>query len=160
VTTRETQIELFEEDRRQYRFRNDIRSVIIAAALIVLLFPFETDVVPQLKFRVIQEGTGQPISDINVRQRWSNYSAEFREHEEFSKTDGDGLVSFPEHSITSNLLFRMVKPAVNIVFNGRNARWGPQAFMYAYLNDAEWGYVHYAPDENLPDRIEVRRGGR
>lgn len=157
---RDTHIQLFEEDNRRGRIRKDIRSVILVAGVIILLFPFETDVVPQLKFRVIHEETGKPISDIKVSQRWSNYSAEFGEHEEFSKTDGDGLVSFPEHSISTNLLFRMLKPMFNLVFRGSNARWGPQAFMYAYLSDAEWGYVHYAPDEQMPDRIEVRRGVR
>ena len=161
MNTRTTDIRLYEEEEdRRSRRRKDIRSVVVVASLIVLLFPFETDVLPQLKFRVIQEETGQPMNGVKVNQRWANYSAEFREHEDYSTTDNDGFVSFPERNISTNLLARMLRPAINLLWYGRNARWGPQAFLYAYVSDAEWGFAHYLPDTPPQEVIEVRHGNR
>ena len=54
----------------------------------VLLYPFESTVVPSQNVLVVSEGW-HPIADILVRQSWKHYSLEARGHEEDKLMMGD-----------------------------------------------------------------------
>jgi len=96
---------------------------------IVLLCPFRSTVVPEQKVLVVTEGW-RPIPGVRVRQIWQNYSVEVVGHEEDIPTDENGRVSFPRRTVRANLLWRVVRPILNILSQGVHASFGVQTDMF------------------------------
>ncbi len=81
------------------------------------LWPFETVVVPAWTVSVVDR-EGRPVPDIAVNYSWQHYSLERESHNERTRTDGAGKVSFPERRIRANMLMRVVGPMLNVVSLG------------------------------------------
>ncbi len=153
----EQYIEVEDSGRKRKRTIRTIVSLCVAAALI---FPFETDVVPALQFEVVHDATDSIMTNMVVSERWASYGDELSEHVDEGHTDQRGVVNFPQRSYRSPLALRGIERLINVINYGGNARWGSQAFVTAYVNDAEWGFVHVVPGQPVPPQIVVRRGSK
>ena len=49
--------------------RFPVKSLVLAGLAIVLLFPYQTTVVPEWKIRVVDDN-GEPFAGARVRQQW------------------------------------------------------------------------------------------
>jgi len=140
--------------------RRIVKRILFFAIAIVLLYPFETDVIQSLQFKVVHAETGFAMGSMIVSEKWANYGSELVEHVDEARTDQMGFVTFPQRSFRSPLLLRAIAPLVNIIRYGRNARWGSQAYITAYISDSEWGFVHVFPDQPVPEQVIVSRSTR
>jgi hypothetical protein len=92
--------------------RLKILVIFLGLVVIAVLYPFEVTVVPAWRMRIVDE-KGVPLTNSMVREVWMHYSIETRGHEEDSRTDNDGYVSFPERTIRAPLLQRLVRTTLN-----------------------------------------------
>ena len=99
---------------------------LLGAIAVILLYPFETTVVPEWKTRIVDEA-GTPMRMTGVREVWRHYTIESAGHEEDSITDNDGYVTFPKRTVRGSLLVRIGKRLLN-VFNA-HATVGPHAYL-------------------------------
>lgn len=96
---------------------------------VVVFYPFKSTVVPEQNVLVVTEDW-RPIQGVRVRQIWKNYSVEADGHEEDRPTDENGRVLFPRRTVRANLLWRAVRPIVNILTEGVHASFGVQTQMF------------------------------
>jgi hypothetical protein len=132
---------------------------LLGAIAVLLLYPFETTVVPEWKARIVDE-SGNPMRMTGVREVWKHYTIESNSHEEESITDIDGYVTFPRRTVRGSLLVRIGKPILNL-FNVR-ASFGPRAYLvilhgpsvpdsFVAINDT------YIAGQPLPTQIILKR---
>jgi hypothetical protein len=98
------------------------------AILAVLLFPFETTVVPTQEVLVVSDDM-RPVKGALVRQIWQHYSLEREVHEEDLRTDETGRLRFAVRTIRANLLRRLLAPIVNVASQGVHASFGVHTHM-------------------------------
>jgi hypothetical protein len=94
----------------QWRTSNRFRIVVLVASvllLVILLYPFETTIVPQWNLRVVDDA-GAPIREINVTEHWQDYLLETTGHEEAQTTKDGGLASFGERNIRAGVARRLI----------------------------------------------------
>ena len=115
----------------------------------VLLYPFESTVVPARSVLVVTEDE-HPIQDVVVRQIWQNYSIESEGHEEDLRSDENGRVSFPERTVRASVPRRILQPILNVVRQGVHASFGVHTDMFA-LGDLTGKRIGQ-------NRVEVRPG--
>ena len=131
--------------------------ITIVLLVIIVVYPFETTVVPAWGFRVVDE-EGKPYVGKQVRQLWKHYSLEFEsgQNGEFQVTDSEGFVSFPERTIRASLLWRMIVPAIKTVLTLAHGSTGIDAYV---STSGPQGYksVEYVPGKPLPERIVLPR---
>lgn len=120
--------------------------------LVVLLYPFQTTVVPEQHVLVVNQDM-RPIKGVLVRQIWQHYSLERRGHEEDVLTDVEGRVTFPKRTMRSNLVWRICGPVVNVVTQGVHASFGIHTHMLALGEGTKTGAHPVAPH---PDDIVYR----
>lgn len=118
------------------------------------IYPFETTVVPAWTLKVV-DGEGNIVRGALAREYWQHDSLESKSHEQDSRTDEDGYVTFPAKTIRASLLSRMVGPIGNMFAQGVHASNGPHAYVLAWGRGAE-GWANYIPGEPLPERIVLR----
>ena len=123
--------------------------------LVVLLYPFQTTVVPKQHVLVVNQDM-RPIKGVLVRQIWQHYSLEGDGHEEDLLTDVGGRVTFAKRTMRSNLVWRICGPIVNIVTQGAHASFGVHTDMFTLGEGAETAAHPVAP---YPDDIvyQLRR---
>jgi hypothetical protein len=114
------------------------------ALLAVLLYPFQTTVVPEQHVLVVNEDM-RPIKGALVRQIWKHYSLERRGHEEDLRTDDGGRLTFARRTIRANLLWRMLGPVVSILTQGVHASFGVHTDMLSLGEGTETGRDPVAP---------------
>jgi hypothetical protein len=105
------------------------RILILVVIAVVLLYPFESTVVPAQNVVVMTEGR-RPVQDATVRQRWQDYSLESRGHEQDLKTDLNGRITFPRRTIRASLLRRALHPIGNFFWQGVHASFGIHTQMF------------------------------
>jgi len=103
--------------------------VILVLISILLLYPFNTTLVPEQHVLVVTEDM-HPISNILVRQIWQDYSLEARGHEEDLPTDVNGRVTFPARTIRASLLMRIFGPLKSVLGQGVHASFGIHTDMF------------------------------
>ena len=125
--------------------------------LVVLLYPFQTTVVSDWSFRVVDD-LHVPVAGITVTEHWQHYLIENEGHEEVKTTNAAGDVSFPARTVRASLLTRLVR------FIRSLGKTGVERRRDAYASVVIWGSRDYAlttfvrdPDAELPERILVRR---
>jgi len=125
--------------------------------LLLLLYPFQTTVVPDWTFRVVDD-LDSPVAGITVTQHWQHYLIETEGHEEVKTTNAAGDVSFPARTVRASLLTRLFR------FIRSLGRTGVERRRDAYASVVIWGSKDYAlttfvrdPEATLPERIPVRR---
>lgn len=134
-----------------------LRVLALLGLIVLLIYPFETTVVPEWKIRIVDEA-GDPLRVTRVREVWQHYTIESASHEEDLITDGDGYVTFPRPTVRGSLLVRIGVPIVN----GLNvhASFGPSAWVLVlgyspdiFLEDNNI----YFPGQPLPTRLVLKR---
>jgi hypothetical protein len=90
---------------------------------VVLLYPFQSTVVPPKSVLVVTEDW-KPIEGARVRQTWQHYSLESVGHEQDLRTNEYGRVMFPPRTIRASVLRRLVHPVWNVLRQGVHASFG------------------------------------
>ena len=85
--------------------------IIFAFLAGLLLYPFETTVVPEWKIRVVDE-SGKPVGNVLVNQGWRDHSIELHRSEQGISSDSQGYVYFPRRAVRAGLLHRLIGRAV------------------------------------------------
>jgi hypothetical protein len=126
-------------------------------AAIVLVYPFQTTVVPAWQLRVVDD-TGLAVAGIKVTEHWQHNSLESVGHEDFETTDRNGRVSFPARPIRSSLFARALGPLLKTFKDGNRALLGPYASVVLWGNrNYETGVAIYKPGEVPISEIVVGR---
>ena len=125
--------------------------VVLAVALVALLWPVQSTTVPEWRYRVVDRG-GQPAAGVFVREHWQNYSFETVGHQEDSRTDDAGFVVFPERRVTAARWRRLVGPPWNGLMAGVHASYGPSAMTLSQHGGYE-GWLDWKPGKRLPGEL-------
>ena len=123
--------------------------VVALVLLSLLLYPFQTTVVPERNVLVVNQDM-RPIKGVLVRQIWQHYSLERRGDEEDLLTDVGGRVTFANRTIRSNLVRRVLGPVVNILTQGVHASFGVRTDMQVLGDGTEIGARPVSPN---PDDV-------
>jgi hypothetical protein len=122
----------------------------LAVLLILLLFPYNTTVVPPWTLRVIDH-LEQPVAGINVTQHWQNYLLEPKGHEELRSTPGNGEVDFPERTIRASLFTRGLARITKATRSGVEKRTD------CYASVVVWGSKEYETTAAVHNGSEISR---
>lgn len=137
------------------------RRIITLISFIVILIaasvPFPTVVVPRWRVQVVDINES-PCVKQTVSQSWAHYSLSDDSHTDYQKTDVDGFVSFPERTISKNLLQRIVYPIIAYALLLAHGSAGIDAYIYAGepVNAGVFG-LKYDWTEPLPNKLIVKR---
>ena len=127
----------------------------LGAIAIVVLYPFETTVVPEWRARIVDEA-GAPLRNTGIREVWQHYSIESEDHEQDLLTDNDGYVTFPKRTIRAGLAVRMVKSVINAL--NPHGSSGPGAYLITLVPGYDiWKDNFYIPGQSLPSEMIVRK---
>lgn len=124
---------------------------------LLLLYPFETTVVPEWRLRIVDE-EGNAIRMTAVKEVWQHSTIESASHEEDSITDNDGYVTFPRRTVRGSLLVRIGTPIVHVL--DVHASFGPIAYVLVpdYPDGSFQEYNHiYFPGQPLPTQVVIKR---
>ena len=91
----------------------------------LLVYPYETTVVPDWRVRVVDEN-GNPVSGVTVTEYWRHMSFESDDHHAEAITDYSGYVSFPGRTTRAPLIRRAIGSLINRL-NVHRADFGPHA---------------------------------
>jgi hypothetical protein len=130
------------------------RIAVFVALAVFLFYPFETTVVPEWKFRVVDE-SGNPVKGVGVKEGWRHYSVQIRRQEESLFADDEGNVTFPRRTVRAGLLVRAVGSLIAAL--NPHGRSGPHAFID--VQGSYSGTADYSPDKPIPPTLIVRRVG-
>lgn len=141
----------FWQDRR---FRT-VLAIVLFLLLAVLIYPFQLTIVPAWQLRII-DNVGSPVREINVTEHWQHWLFENNAHDDVRKPGLDGHVSFPERTMRTSLLKRLLTTVSRIASEGRHAKREPAASVVAWgSNDHETTVAVYRKGEMPPSQIIV-----
>ena len=103
--------------------------------LAFLIYPFQQTIIPAWQLRII-DNHGSPVSEINITEHWQHWLFEKNAHDDWRKPGLDGRVSFPERTMRSSLLNRLVTRVQKRATEGRYAKVEPAASVVV------WGKYH------------------
>lgn len=136
------------------RRRSFIWTTALLLVAVFLFFPWKSRVAPAVRLQVPDEA-GRPAANVVVAQLWGHFNLS-SEKEMHSRTDENGYVEFPAHSVRANLLSRTIKPVVGI-FTHEGI--GPYAQIHAYGSDPYvWNSVLCSVKDPPPTEIRLKRG--
>jgi hypothetical protein len=130
---------LLDLGRRILELKRSFKIALVATPLLllaVLLFPFQSVVIPGWSLRIVDE-SDQPVTGVNVTEHWQHYLLEAEGHDDPRITDGLGKVDFPERVIRASLLSRAFSRVQKSLRRGEDARtdcyaavvvWGSREF--------------------------------
>jgi len=128
-------------------------------ALVSLLFPFESTVIPAAVVRIVDEA-GNPVPHLNVKQEWHDVTVEAEQHVEVVKTNENGIAAFPTRKIRSFLLKRITNTVWRVSTQGIHASIGSDGAITAYAKADPhlWGWVSYRRNgDSWPEQIQLKR---
>jgi hypothetical protein len=130
-------------------------SLAICAIAVLFLTPYKTQISPDWKIRVVDH-QGVPQPNMSVELIWQHFTIEHDAHHEERTTDGEGVVTFQEKVIWSNLASRLNGAIQNLGSTGIHASFGPSASLSA-LNHASCvgGWIPYRQGKATPDTLVV-----
>ena len=134
-----------------------LKAPLICAVIILLVYPFESVVVPAWRLRVV-DLEGNPCPDKQVNQGWKHYSLELGagDYGEYKFTDGEGYIVFPERTVRASLIRRIFAPVIAHILTIAHGSTGISGYVFASgIKGAPW--LSYKPGEPLPDTIIVER---
>lgn len=125
--------------------------------MVVLIFPFETTVVPAVTVRVVDEA-GALMPNVLVKQEWKDVAVEDEIHIGSTKTDQSGVAAFPKRTGRSFLLKRIFNVVWRIATQGVHASISSYGVLTAYSNvdPHVWGSVGYNGGV-WPEQIRLKR---
>jgi hypothetical protein len=104
--------------------------VLVAVALLSGLYPVRYLAAPRWEVWVVDEA-GLPLSGVNVRLSYENYSAESESHEITLATDSKGHVLFPDQH-GSAFLIQKVFHTLGAALGGAHASFGQHAYVFVF----------------------------
>ena len=104
--------------------------------LAFLIYPFQQTIIPAWQLRII-DNHGSPVSEINITEHWQHWLFEKHAHDDLRKPGPDGRVNFPERTMRTSLLNRMVTRVQRRATEGRYAKVEPAASVVV------WGSKNY-----------------
>jgi hypothetical protein len=99
---------------RKERLRKSRLLIGIFMAVLLVLYPFQTEIVPAWRVQFVDE-VDAPWKDITVVEYWRNPRLEYREYRQSLVTDNNGYVRFPRRMTRAPLIVRLIGPLVNAV---------------------------------------------
>lgn len=124
-------------------------------ALVLLVYPFKTVIVPAWSLRVVDE-SGSPVPGISVTEHWQHYLLESYGHEDVRQTEPDGRVGFPERAIRASLLRRFLATINRIGKSGTAAKRKPYASVVVWGSKLhETGVAVYHPEQKAESQVVV-----
>ena len=131
--------------------------LLLVLILSVLLFPWQTTVVPTWELVVVDD-SGQAVAGINVTQHWQHYLLETDGHEERQITNDSGQVSFRDRKIRASLLRRILVRLRKTGKSGVAGRTDPYASIVVWgSRDHQVQTAVYAQQGSPPDEVIVTR---
>jgi hypothetical protein len=128
---------------------------VAAAALILGAWPMRYLAAPRWEVWVSSHD-GQPITKMNVRLVYQNYSVEGKSHELTLMTDENGYVLFPQQNEKA-CVFQRVLYTVLSARAGVHASFGRHAYAFAGTGyELDLGDWHGSP-ESMQSRIVIKR---
>jgi hypothetical protein len=135
-----------------------LRSVGLAMLLaLVLLYPFESTVVPEWTVRVVDQ-RGNPVRGKFVRESWAHYSLELdpTRYGTDRWSDDNGYVSFPKGTIRASLARRAIFPVLTSVYSLAHGSRGIRVDVTVWYGAENMPKsLTYEPGNLLPDQIVV-----
>jgi hypothetical protein len=134
-----------------------VTSLGVLVALTILLFPFESTVVPAATVTVVDEA-GNLMADVVVKQQWMDVAVEDEMHVGIARTNQAGVVSFPDRKHRSMFLKRLLNSVWRIATQGTHASIWPSGTLTAYsnANPHVWGSIGYNSGA-WPEQIKLKR---
>ncbi len=134
--------------------------VALVIVLVVVLYPFESIVVPEWKIKIVNE-RGEPIKGKFARESWAHYSLELNPSERGADrwSDDKGFVIFPKGTIRASLVRRAIFPILTSIYSLAHGSTGIRADVTVwYGTDNMPKSLNYEPGKPLPDQIVVPVG--
>ena len=129
--------------------------VFILFILSLLLYPFQTTIVPEWSLKVVDE-EGAIVRNVNVTEHWQHFLLESSSHEDARRVGENGAVSFPGRTIRASLVRRGFATIGRIKRDGWRARRSPAASVVVWGNP---GYATtvavYIPSAPPPSHVMV-----
>ena len=132
-------------------------AAIICFAILVLVVPFESTVVPKWKLQIV-DVNGNACPKMRVTQSWAHYSLHLDGHytSEDRSTDLNGFVEFPTRTVSAGLGRQLVVPLIAHVMVIAHGSVGPNSSVWASgIKDVAW--LNYTPGKPLPDKMRVEK---
>jgi hypothetical protein len=101
--------------------------VSLIALVVILIIPFNLVMTPERRL-VFVDDSGKPIAYADVRQAWQQYSLGVS-GEDRLKTDADGAVHLPKHSINTSIIWLIVGALREIRSVGIHAGFGSSEYI-------------------------------
>jgi hypothetical protein len=99
---------------------------LLVPLLAFLIYPFQQTIIPAWPLRIV-DNHGSPVSEINVTEHWQHWLFEKDAHDDLRKPGPDGRVSFPERTMRTSLLNRLLTRVHRRATEGRDAKVEPAA---------------------------------
>lgn len=132
-----------------------ILSLIFVAAL--MLYPWAEAVAPAVRLRVFDEA-GNPAGGVVVKQEWVYLAVGSEWHSEYSRTDENGYVEFPQRAERISMLQKglsILRELTNIM---HGYGMGPNADVWAYGEDPQvWASVSCGVRNPVPQELRLKR---
>jgi len=129
----------------------------LALLLVILLYPFQTTVLPQWDLQVVDDA-GTPVREINVTEHWQHYLLESSGHEEAQRTNQDGRVSFAVRNIRTGLARRLLARISKIGQAGDRGRTDPYGAVVVWGSKGYLTTVAVYQEQEIPQpEIQVQR---
>lgn len=126
-------------------------SLVLIAAL--LLFPWKSTVAPAVRIQVL-DVDGSPAKNVIVKQEWGHFNFG-SDGKEYSRTDENGYVAFPERHVRAYLLSRLFLPVLGIF---THAGIGPHGSIRAHGEDSYvWTSQNHSIIHPAPEQIRLKR---
>jgi hypothetical protein len=127
------------------------RGLIIVGIALILLLPYKTTIVPELKIRAIDD-EGKPVPQASFRQFWDNYSYGIN-GTEILKSDGNGYIVLPERSFYAPLIYRIPRSALAYLMLLAHGGVGNDASLNAFNDRCSSKHLSREQLKLLPDVI-------
>ena len=98
--------------------------LVLVLLLAFLIYPFQQTIIPAWQLRII-DNHGSPVSEINITEHWQHWLFEKDAHDDLRKPGLDGRVSFPERTMRTSLLNRLVTRVQRERLKVMTQRWSP-----------------------------------
>lgn len=131
-----------------------LRIIIIAAIVLILLFPYKTVIVPEWKSKVIDEN-GNTLSEVRFRQNWHNYTYDIQ-GAEFSETDEAGFIKFDERAFRLPLIYRVPRAFFAYLLLLAHGSVGNSVSINSASDRCSSLFVYYSETKLIPEQITLR----
>ncbi len=129
------------------------RRILILAFILVLLIPFPTTIVPELKIRAVDEN-GNHLTSATFRQNWDHDSYDVH-GVEFRKSDENGYVIFPKRTFTAPLIYRIVRSALAYLLLLAHGGVGTDSTINAFTDKCSSDLINIKSNAPLPEIIVI-----